>query len=158
MEGKCGLALVCNTNVRLASLCIYSAMLIYLTTFIFLTVFKYKVKGFTLRLLVGLEIAVIALLTGVIVNYFYEDKLTLHYVPNSEDKVAQRQFNNLEWGYLALHFISTTISIGIFWVFALKYWSVALKFELVVNEQEITSKTRLVDAIMLGGLIILVVA
>ena len=54
--------------------------------------------------------------------------------------------------------MSTTLAIGIFWVFALKYWSVALKFELVVNEEEITSKSCLVDAMMLGGLIILTVA
>jgi hypothetical protein len=64
----------------------------------------------------------------------------------------------LELGYLALHFISTTIGIGIFWVFALKYWSVALKFELVVSEKEITSRTLLVDVVMFGGLILLAAA
>ena len=37
-------------------------------------------------------------------------------------------------------------------VFALKYWSVALKFELAVKELEITKKNKLVNALLVAGL------
>jgi hypothetical protein len=155
---ECPLALVCNKKVRLASLCIYGVMLIYLSTIIYFTLFKYKVYGFTLKLLVGLEIAVTALLIAVVLTFKYEDILDRSFLPSPTNNSVQKLVHNVEYGFLALHFVSTTLAIGIFWVFALKYWSVALKFELVVNEEEITSKSRLVDAMMLGGLIILTVA
>jgi hypothetical protein len=72
---ECPLALVCNKKVRLASLCIYGVMLIYLSTFIYFTLFKFKVYGFTFKLLVGLEIAVTALLIAVVLTFKYEDIL-----------------------------------------------------------------------------------
>ena len=41
----------------------------------------------------------------------------------------------------------------LFWIFALKYWSVALKFELAASEKDITLKTKLVNTLLFGGLI-----
>ena len=81
MENNCTLALVCNEKIRLASVCIYGVMLVCLTTFIFLTILKYKVYGFPLKLLVGLEIVVLALLAGVVLIYPYHEELTLDYIP-----------------------------------------------------------------------------
>jgi len=48
--------------------------------------------------------------------------------------------------------------IGIYWIFALKYWSVSLKFELVVAEKEITKMNWLVDSLLIGGLVLLTVS
>ena len=51
--------------------------------------------------------------------------------------------------------ITTTSSI--FWVFALKYWGVALKFELAVGELEITKKNKLVNALLFAGLALIAI-
>ncbi len=48
-----------------------------------------------------------------------------------------------------------TATSSVFWIFALKYWSVALKFELAVGEQEITKKNKLVNALLIGGLVLI---
>jgi hypothetical protein len=48
--------------------------------------------------------------------------------------------------------------ISIYWIFALKYWSVSIKFELVVAEKEITKWNWLVDSFLIGGLVLLTAA
>jgi len=48
-----------------------------------------------------------------------------------------------------------SVTLGIFWIFALKYWSVALKFELAVNEEDITKRNNLVNALLFGGLVLI---
>ena len=50
-----------------------------------------------------------------------------------------------------------SVGPGLFWIFALKYWSVAVKFELAMNEQDITSKTKLVNTLLIGGLVYLTI-
>ena len=48
-----------------------SALLVYLTVIVFLTYFKYKVRGFTFNLLLALEVVVIANFIKGILEYTY---------------------------------------------------------------------------------------
>ena len=48
--------------------------------------------------------------------------------------------------------------ISIYWIFALKYWSVSLKFELVVQEKDINTWKWLVDGLLVGGIVLLTTA
>ena len=48
-----------------------------------------------------------------------------------------------------------SVTMGMFWIFALKYWSVALKFELAENEEDITKRNNLVNALLFGGLVLI---
>jgi hypothetical protein len=59
---------------------------------------------------------------------------------------------------MAPYFVILDVGPCVFWIFAMKYWSVALKFELATKEQDITSKTKLVDTLLFGGLIYITVS
>lgn len=40
----------------------------------------------------------------------------------------------------------------IYWIFSLKYWSIALKIELAIQEQEVTQKDKLIAYLLFGGI------
>lgn len=116
----------------MTAFCTYSALLVYLSAIVCLTVFKYKIRGFTLHLLVGQEIAVIALWIELIVFLRMNRLLTEDPSP-SHELIMPELLRKFKISY-SFFIVATTIGISIFWIFALKYWSVALKFQLVVNE------------------------
>ena len=60
MSAECDQAVLCNPEILPVVIATYGANLLYLTTLILLSVFKYKVSGFTLHLLFGIELVMIA--------------------------------------------------------------------------------------------------
>jgi len=51
-------------------------------------------------------------------------------------------------------FITTDIGPQIYWIFAVKYWSIASKFELAMAEQDINKRNRLVFTGLISGLVL----
>ena len=56
-------SVLCNQGLLLATALTYGANLLYLTVLNFLSFCKYKVTGFTLHLLLGIELVMIAVFT-----------------------------------------------------------------------------------------------
>ena len=118
--------------ILISQLCTYSIMLLYMTALLFLTICKYKSFSFTLRLMIALETAIVVLWIIVnldfrIINLCDSDTTTYH-------SVVQNKVRSLLYVVFLLGAVATTAGMCVFWLFALKYWSVALKFDLVVKE------------------------
>lgn len=62
----CTLVVLCDKGVMLATTATYSANLFYLTVLNALSIFKYKVRGFTLYLLIGIQVLMIAALVQAV--------------------------------------------------------------------------------------------
>ena len=62
----CSSVVLCNPGILLATILTYGANLIYLTVLNILSVFKYKVRGFTLTLLIGIEAVMVSVLIQAI--------------------------------------------------------------------------------------------
>ena len=63
MTEECKSVVFCNQGLLLVTTLTYGANLLYLTVLNFLSVCKYKVTGFTLHLLLGIELVMIAVFT-----------------------------------------------------------------------------------------------
>ena len=129
-----------------------TALLLYFAVLFGLTKYKYKVYGFASKMLLGLGIVVLALFIEAILGFRMNRIIDGNFDP-VHIKSIQPQLNRLLFTMMAPYFIILDVGPCVFWIFAMKYWSVALKFELAAQEQDITSKTKLVDTLLFGGLI-----
>ena len=60
---------------------------------------------------------------------------------------------------ISVFFVLSGVSLqNLLWVFAIKYWSIATKIELAINEEDIGSKNKLIGLLMYGGLATITVA
>ena len=48
-------------------------------------------------------------------------------------------------------------SFSAYWIFAVKYWSIAIKFELAVDEQDINKRNKLTSGLLFGGGVIIAI-
>ena len=71
--------------------------------------------------------------------------------------LLQQELYPFVYAYWLLDFVVSSVGPCIFWIFSTKYWSVALKFELVVQEKDIKSSSKLVTTLLVGGLIFLTI-
>ena len=46
-------------------------------------------------------------------------------------------------------------AVVVYWVFSIKYWSIAVKIELAVLEKDITERNRLINWLLFGGITLL---
>jgi hypothetical protein len=68
------------------------------------------------------------------------------------DQVVQQAIKPYLNANLVLAFVLLTVEPSVNWIFGVKYWSIALKFELAMNEEDISKKNRLVSCVLFGGL------
>ena len=109
-------------------LVLYVALLVYLLTLIAVSIFKHKVSGFTIYLLIMLTIC----LSCNLIPF-----AAVVWIIETQRKVTAN-VNVIKF------FAGLTIYIGVasgslvYWIFSIKYWSIALKIEFAIEEQDIT--------------------
>ena len=156
MTEECNQVVICNQGLLLATTLTYGANLLYLTVLNFLSVCKYKVTGFTLHLLLGIELVMIAVFTQQILLFRVSELINGDTSVEHIDSLKQELYPFV-YAYWLLGFVVLSVGPCIFWIFSTKYWSVALKFELVVQEKDINSNSKLVTTLLVGGLIFLTI-
>ena len=103
------------------------ALLFYLLTIIGVSVFKHKVGGFTLYLLIMLTVCIaFNMITLITILWIIEAKPSI-----------TANFNVIKFFVALIIYISVINGSLVYWIFAIKYWSVALKIELAIEEQDI---------------------
>jgi len=156
MAEECNAVVFCTQGLPLVMTLTNGANLLYVTVLIFIGVCKYKFTGFTLHLLLGMELVLIAIfIQGIVL-------LRMNKSINGDTSAAhiellQQELYPFVYAYWLLGFIQLTVGPCIFWIFSTKYWSVALKVELVVEEKDINSRSKLVTTLLVGGLIFLII-
>ena len=140
----------------LAATLTYGANLLYLTALNFLSVCKFKATGFTLYLLLGIELVMIAVFTQGILLLLVSQLIDENSSTAHIDQLQQELYPLL-YAYWLLDFVALSVGPCIFWIFSTKYWSVALKFELVVQEKDINESSKLVNTILYGGIILFII-
>ena len=156
MTEECNQVVICNQGLLLATTLTYGANLLYLTVLNFLSVCKYKVTGFTLHLLLGIELVMIASFTQGILLLRMSELINGDASAEHIDSLQQELYP-FAYAFWLLNFVVLSVGPCIFWIFSTKYWSVALKFELVVQEKDINSNSKLVTTLLVGGLIFLTI-
>ncbi len=110
-------------NESLNLIC-YGLLAIFNFICIYRSLFKYRVKGLSLYLLIGLQIAVLAVLGEDI------STLRMHQI-ESEDSVPPtvltRKISVLVYIEVTFYGIQLCFSNTVHWVFTMKYWGVAKK-------------------------------
>ena len=71
---------------------------------------------------------------------------------------VQNKVRTLFYVVISSGSVVTIAGMCVFWIFAMKYWSVALKFDLVVQEKDIDSEKTLVNTLLAGGLVSITVS
>ena len=103
---------------------LFPLLAIYISICIGRSIFKYRVYGLTLNLLIGLEIGVVAL----IIAFALAAKIIPIEISSEQDKGSGGESLQL---YLDIHLVFESITQcsanTVHWVFAMKYWGVAQK-------------------------------
>ena len=55
----------------------------------------------------------------------------------------------------AVVYISTASGALVYWIFAVKYWSIAIKIELAIEDQDIKKKNQVIGLVMFGGIFLI---
>lgn len=103
---------------------------IFIFALIMLAIFKYRIYGFTLWLMIGLELSVACWIAANILTYRATNQL-IAALNTSERKQAYENLLVAYQQFSWLNIIVETLDYVVHWIFAMKYWSLSLKLELI---------------------------
>lgn len=127
------------------SIAFSSLLLIFILSLLVLTSCKHKVYGFTFHLLVCLA-AVTAMTLG-------QGFLLLDYL----DKGGNESEAYVD-GFCVLAYFSTAGCALIYWIFAIKYWSIAKKLELIYKDEDMNKNNTFICVVMFAGIALILMA
>jgi hypothetical protein len=104
--------------------------LIFIFALIMLAIFKHRIYGFTLWLMIGLELSVVFWIAANILTYRATNQLVAA-LNTSERKQAYDNWLVAYQQFSWLNIIVETLDYVVHWIFAMKYWSLSLKLELI---------------------------
>jgi len=140
----------CKLRLFTSEVIIFSILVCYITVLAALLVFKHKVYGFTLKLILIIDLSVISFIIG------YTLEITL-YKQKTEQVTHFNETTLINW-LIVIFYVGNVCGLFIYWIFAVKYWSIAVKIELAVDEQDINKRNKLISGLLFGGGVIIAVS
>lgn len=105
-------------------LVLFSLLAIYLFVCLYRVAFKYKVYGFILGLLIGLQTVVLCILAmDSLTTNFYSKIDSGQYTEQEANKI----YKTYQRGFYSINGIQASILNIVHWIFVMKYWEVVWK-------------------------------
>ena len=141
----------------LFSVCLFALNTLFFAYTILINVFRYKVYGFTCWLQFSLFIGSLCYVTALVIvfeavkNFIQADEQILPTATVNFYRTLNHKYENLA-------LVADLISYLVHWIFAMKYWSLSIKYELVTQGKDPDKDNKKLMVLLITGVIINILA
>ena len=134
-----------NHKLRIL-LALDSILCLYIVALVGITIYKHKTRSFTFKLLLLLTLGVVCSVA----------EMTLLMIFLNHFKEVNKKLIAVLLGLLT-YFVNVCGGL-VYWVFSVKFWSIAFKIELAIQEKDTQQYNKPISALFFGGIAVIIVS